>query len=332
MDMALQSVPVADLAKERADRTRVLRRFRLGDSTFRIMTQCSAIAVLVLLAGVILSLVIGSLPAWKAFGFGFFTSESWNPVTEKFGAAPAIYGTLLTSFLAMLIGVPVSLGIAIFLTEICPERLRRPIGIAVELLAGIPSIIYGIWGLFVFAPWFQVHVQPLFIDGFANIPVLNQLFAGPPYGIGMLTAGLILAIMVLPFITSITREVFETVPPVLKEAAYGIGCTRWEVMRRVVIPYTRVGIIGGVMLGLGRALGETMAVTFVIGNAHRIVPSILAPGTTISATIANEFTEAVGDLYTSSLIALGLILFVITFIVLAAARLLLLRMNVKAGN
>ena len=332
MDMALQSVPVADLAKERADRTRVLRRFRLGDSTFRIMTQCSAIAVLVLLAGVILSLVIGSLPAWKAFGFGFFTSESWNPVTEKFGAAPAIYGTLVTSFLAMLIGVPVSLGIAIFLTEICPERLRRPIGIAVELLAGIPSIIYGIWGLFVFAPWFQVHVQPLFIDGFANIPLLNQLFAGPPYGIGMLTAGLILAIMVLPFITSITREVFETVPPVLKEAAYGIGCTRWEVMRRVVIPYTRVGIIGGVMLGLGRALGETMAVTFVIGNAHRIVPSILAPGTTISATIANEFTEAVGDLYTSSLVALGLILFIITFIVLAAARLMLMRIEKKAGT
>jgi phosphate transport system permease protein len=332
MDMALKSVPVPNLAKERADRTRVLRRFRLGDSTFRIMTQCSAIAVLLLLAGVILSLVIGSLPAWKAFGFGFFTSQSWNPVTEKFGAAPAIYGTLVTSFLAMLIGVPVSLGIAIFLTEICPERLRRPIGIAVELLAGIPSIIYGIWGLFVFAPWFQVHVQPLFIDGFANIPLLNQLFAGPPYGIGMLTAGLILAIMVLPFITSITREVFETVPPVLKEAAYGIGCTRWEVMRRVVIPYTRVGIIGGVMLGLGRALGETMAVTFVIGNAHRIVPSILAPGTTISATIANEFTEAVGDLYTSSLVALGLILFIITFIVLAAARLMLMRIEKKAGT
>jgi phosphate transport system permease protein len=276
--------------------------------------------------------VHGSIPAWKAFGLDFFTSQSWNPVTEKFGAAPAIYGTLLTSFLAMLIGVPVSLGIAIFLTEICPERLRRPIGIAVELLAGIPSIIYGIWGLFVFAPWFQVHVQPLLIDAFANIPILNQLFAGPPYGIGMLTAGLILAIMVLPFITSITREVFETVPPVLKEAAYGIGCTRWEVMRRVVIPYTRVGIVGGVMLGLGRALGETMAVTFVIGNAHRIVSSILAPGTTISATIANEFTEAVGDLYTSSLVALGLILFFITFIVLAAARLMLMRIEKKAGN
>jgi phosphate transport system permease protein len=276
--------------------------------------------------------VHGSLPAWRAFGFDFFTSQSWNPVTEKFGALPAIYGTLVTSIIAMLIGVPVSLGIAIFLTEICPERLRRPIGVAIELLAGIPSIIYGIWGLFIFAPFFQAHFQPVLIDLFANVPVLNQLFAGPPYGIGLLTAGLILAIMVLPFITSITREVFETVPPVLKEAAYGIGCTRWEVMRRVVIPYTRVGIIGGVMLGLGRALGETMAVTFVIGNAHRIMPSIMAPGTTISATIANEFTEATGDLYTSSLIALGLILFFITFMVLALARTMLMRLERKAGK
>jgi phosphate transport system permease protein len=209
--------------------------------------------------------------------------------------------------------------------------LRRTISTAIELLAGIPSIIYGIWGLFVFAPFLQAHVQPLLIDTFANVPVLNQLFAGPPYGIGLLTAGLILAIMVLPFITSITREVFETVPPVLKEAAYGIGCTRWEVIRRVVLPYTRVGVIGGVMLGLGRALGETMAVTFVIGNAHRIMPSIMAPGTTISASIANEFTEATGELYTSALIALGLILFFITFTVLAAARLMLIRIDQKAG-
>jgi phosphate transport system permease protein len=331
MDMALQSVPVPNLAKERADRTRTLRRFRIGDNTFRIMTQCSAIAVLVLLAGVMLSLVIGSLPAWKAFGFGFFTSESWNPVTEKFGALPAIYGTVLTSFIAMLIGVPVSLGIAIFLTEICPERLRRPIGIAVELLAGIPSIIYGIWGLFVFAPFLQDTLQPFLIATFGNIPVLSSLFAGPPYGIGVLTAGLILAIMVLPFITSISRDVFDAVPPVLKEAAYGVGCTTWEVVRNVVLPYTRVGVIGGIMLGLGRALGETMAVTFVIGNAHKISASILAPGTTISATIANEFTEAVGDLYTSSLIALGLILFVITFIVLAAARYMLLRIERRIG-
>jgi phosphate transport system permease protein len=317
--------------RDEAQRARILRGFRIGDRIFRLLTESAAIAVLVILAGVIFSLIYGSMPTWRAFGLGFLTSESWNPVTEKFGALPAIYGTLLTSIVAMLIGVPISLGIAIFLTEICPEKLRRTIGIAIELLAGIPSIIYGIWGLFVFAPFFQTYVQPALIDIFANIPALNQLFAGPPYGIGLLTAGLILAIMVLPFITSITREVFDTVPPVLKEAAYGIGCTRWEVMRRVVIPYTRVGIIGGVMLGLGRALGETMAVTFVIGNAHRIVPSIMAPGTTISASIANEFTEAVGELYTSSLVALGLILFFITFVVLAAARLMLMRIEKKAG-
>jgi phosphate transport system permease protein len=331
MDAAVAGRDIA-LVHAEGKRATALRRFRRGDIAFKSITLVSAITVLVLLAGVMVALLHGSLPAWRAFGLGFLTSESWNPVTEKFGALPAIYGTVVTSVIAMLIGVPVSLGIAFFLTEICPERLRRTIGTAIELLAGIPSIIYGIWGLFVFAPWFQVHVQPLLIDTFANIPLLDQLFAGPPYGIGMLTAGLILAIMVLPFITSITREVFETVPPVLKEAAYGIGCTRWEVIRRVVIPYTRVGIIGGVMLGLGRALGETMAVTLVIGNAHRIVTSILAPGTTISASIANEFTEAVGELYTSSLIALGLILFFITFVVLAAARLMLMRIAMKAGN
>jgi len=218
-----------------------------------------------------------------------------------------------------------------FLTELCPLWLRRPIGIAIELLAGIPSIIYGIWGLFVFAPFLQQYVQPFIIGTLGNIPGIGSLFAGPPYGIGVFTAGLILAIMVLPFITSISRDVFEAVPPVLKEAAYGLGCTTWEVMRYVVLPFTRVGVIGGVMLGLGRALGETMAVTFVIGNAHRIAGSILAPGTTISATIANEFTEAVGDLYTSSLIALGLILFVITFIVLAIARYMLIRLNARVG-
>jgi phosphate transport system permease protein len=332
MDMALQPASLPGIAASDALRARTLRRFHVGDRTFKILTQASAITVLIILAGVMISLVHGSLPAWQAFGLDFFTTQSWNPVTEKFGALPAIYGTILTSFIAMLIGVPISLGIAVFLTEICPERLRRSISIAIELLAGIPSIIYGIWGLFIFAPFFQTHLQPALIDLFANVPVLNQLFAGPPYGIGLLTAGLILAIMVLPFITSITREVFETVPPVLKEAAYGIGCTRWEVVRRVVIPYTRVGIIGAVMLGLGRALGETMAVTFVIGNAHRIMPSIMAPGTTISATIANEFTEATGDIYTASLVALGLILFFITFIVLAAARLMLMRLERKEGR
>ena len=324
MDAAVAGRNIA-LIHDEAKRSQTLRRFRRDDRIFKTVTQLSAVTVLVLLAGVMISLLHGSLPAWRAFGLGFLTSESWNPVKENFGALPAIYGTLLTSFIAMLIGVPVSLGIAVFLTEICPDRLRRTIGIAIELLAGIPSIIYGIWGLFVFAPWFQVHVQPLLIDVFANIPVLNQLFAGPPYGIGMLTAGLILAIMVLPFITSITREVFETVPPVLKEAAYGIGCTRWEVVRRVVIPFTRVGIIGAVMLGLGRALGETMAITFVIGNAHRIVPSILAPGTTISASIANEFTEAVGALYQGALFELGLVLVLITIVVNVLARLLVWR-------
>ena len=258
-------------------------------------------------------------------------SERWNPVTENFGALAPIYGTLVTSFIAMLIAVPVGLMIAFFLTELCPPWLRRPIGIAIELLAGIPSIIYGIWGLFVFAPFLQETLQPFLINTLGNVPAIAPLFSGPPYGIGMLTAGLILAIMVLPFVTSISRDVFEAVPPVLKEAAYGVGCTTWEVVRYVVLPYARVGVIGGVMLGLGRALGETMAVTFVIGNAHKISPSLLAPATTISATIANEFTEAVGDLYTSALIALGLILFVITFIVLAAARYMLMRIERRIG-
>jgi phosphate transport system permease protein len=221
--------------------------------------------------------------------------------------------------------------IAFFLTELCPPWLRRPIGIAIELLAGIPSIIYGIWGLFVFAPFLQETLQPFLINTLGNVPLIAPLFSGPPYGIGILTSGLILAIMVLPFVTSISRDVFEAVPGVLKEAAYGVGCTTWEVVRYVVLPYARVGVIGGVMLGLGRALGETMAVTFVIGNAHRISASILAPGTTISATIANEFTEAVGDLYTSALIELGLILFVITFIVLAAARYMLARIERRIG-
>jgi phosphate transport system permease protein len=291
------------------------------------VTRTSAIFVLLLLGGVILSLILGAIPALQEFGPAFLTTESWNPVTEKFGAVAPVFGTLITSAIAMGIAVPLGLLIAMFLTELCPMWARRPIGIAIELLAGIPSIIYGIWGLFVFAPFLQAHVQPQIIAAFENVPVLSTLFAGPPYGIGMLTAGLILAIMVLPFITSISRDVFEAVPPVLKEAAYGLGWTQWEVWRYVVLPFTRVGVIGGVMLGLGRALGETMAVTFVIGNAHKISASLLAPGTTISATIANEFTEAVGDLYTSSLIALGLILFVITFIVLAIARYLLLRLE-----
>lgn len=328
VDVALHGTA---LASEIPSRAKVLDRLRTGDIVFRNVTRLAAIAVLVILGGVILALMDGAMPALRAFGLNFLIEERWNPVTERFGALAPIYGTIVTSFIAMLIAVPVGLMIAVFLTELCPRWLRRPIGIAIELLAGIPSIIYGIWGLFVFAPFLQEHVQPALIALFGNVPGLSTLFAGPPYGIGVLTAGLILAIMVLPFITSISRDVFDAVPPMLRESAYGLGCTTWEVVRYVVLPFTRVGVVGGVMLGLGRALGETMAVTFVIGNAHRISASILAPGTTISATIANEFTEAVGDLYTSSLIALGLILFVITFIVLACARYMLLRLERRIG-
>jgi len=330
VDVALEAGNVA--TSEAVSRGKVLQRLRLNDTIFRNLTFLAALGVLILLGGVIVALIEGSLPALRTFGLNFLIEERWNPVTEKFGAIAPMYGTLVTSFIAMLIAVPVGIMIAVFLTELCPLWLRRPIGIAIELLAGIPSIIYGIWGLFIFAPFLQQTLQPFLISTFGNVPVLSEVFAGPPYGIGVLTASLILAIMVLPFITSITRDVFESVPPVLKEAAYGVGCTTWEVVRFVVIPYTRVGIIGGVMLGLGRALGETMAVTFVIGNAHKVSASLLAPGTTISATIANEFTEAVGDLYTSSLIALGLILFVITFIVLAAARYMLLRLEKRVGG
>jgi phosphate transport system permease protein len=321
----------AAIPDETAARTKVLGRLRLGDAVFRHLTRAAAIAVLLLLTGVIISLVQGSLPAFRKFGFGFLISERWNPVTEIFGALPAIYGTVITSLIAMVIAVPVGLMIAYFLTELCPQWLRRPISIAIELLAGIPSIIYGIWGLFMFAPFLQATLQPFLIHTLGHVPLIAPLFSGPPYGIGMLTAGLILAIMVLPFVTSISRDVFDAVPTVLKEAAYGVGCTTWEVMRYVVLPYARIGVIGGVMLALGRALGETMAVTFVIGNAHRISASLLAPGTTISASIANEFTEAASDLYTSALIALGLILFVITFIVLAAARYMLLRIERRIG-
>jgi phosphate transport system permease protein len=303
------------------------RRQQLQDLLFRRATEFFALCVLLLLGGVIVSLVIGAWPALSSFGLGFVVTEVWNPVTDKFGAWAPIYGTIVTSLIAMILGVPVSFGIAMFITELCPAVLKRPLGIAIELLAGIPSIIYGIWGLFVLAPVLQQTVQPFLINTIGQAPLIGSLFAGPPYGIGTFTAGIILAIMVLPFVTSITRDVFETVPPMLKESAYGLGATTWEVVWKVVLPYTRVGVIGAVMLGLGRALGETMAVTFVIGNAHRVAKSILAPGTTISATIANEFTEAVGDLYTSSLIALGLILFVITFIILAAAKIMLMRLE-----
>jgi phosphate transport system permease protein len=329
VDVALQPRNISILSEDA--RKRALARLRVSDAFFFQLTRGSAILVLVILGGIIVSLVIGAALALGTFGLNFLITQTWNPVTEVFGAAAPIYGTVVTSAIALLIAAPLGLLIALFLTELCPIWLRRPIGIAIELLAGIPSIIYGIWGLFVFAPFLQRTLQPALIEVFADVPVLSTLFAGPPYGIGILTAGLILAIMALPLITSISRDVFETVPAVLKEAAYGIGCTTWEVFRHVVLPYTRVGVIGAMMLALGRVLGETMAVTFVIGNAHRIPSSLLAPGTTISATIANEFTEAVGDLYTSALIALGLILFVITFIVLALARYMLMRLEQRIG-
>ena len=309
-----------------------MRFQRLQDAAFRGLTRASAVGVLLLLGAVMVALFVGAIPAFLAFGPSFLWDETWNPVKQTFGAWPAIYGTLVTSAIAMIIGVPLALGVGVFLTELCPPWARRPIGTLIELLAAIPSIIYGIWGLFVLAPVLQIYVQPVIIATLGKIPLAGYLFAGPPLGLGVLTAGFILAIMILPFIASVMRDVFMTVPSILRESAYGLGATTSEVVKNIVLPFTRVGIVGGVMLGLGRALGETMAVTFVIGNAHRVKPSLLAPGTTISATLANEFTEAVGDLYTSSLIALGLILFVITFIVLAAAKLLLMRLERQAGQ
>ena len=318
-----------DALKARASTT---RRAGAGDFRFHFLTWLAAAFVLLIFTGVITALVLGSVPAFKAFGLGFVTTEIWSPARERFGALASIYGTLITSLLAMIVAVPVGIGVAIFLTELCPRILRRPIGIAIELLAGIPSIIYGIWGLFVFAPWFQEHVQLPVIDATVGIPVIGTLFGGAPYGIGVITAALILSIMILPFISAVTRDVFETVPAMLKEATYGLGCTTWEVMWRVVLPFARTGVVGGAMLALGRALGETMAVTFVIGNAHKIDSSLFAPGTTISATIANEFTEATSEIYTSSLIYLALILFFITFIVLACAQMMLRRLERQSGK
>lgn len=305
-------------------------RQRGGERYFRIATLAAAMLVLALLGGVVVSLLRGAWPALSHFKFGFLTREIWNPVTDEFGALAPIYGTLMTSLIAMLVAVPIGFGIAIFLTELCPRWLRRPVGVAIELLAAVPSIIFGIWGLFVLAPILQRYVQPWLIEHVGPLPAIGRLFQGPPFGIGVLSAGLVLAIMVLPFIAAVMRDVFETVPDVLKESGYGLGATTWEVIWQVVVPYSRVGMVGGIMLGLGRALGETMAVTFVIGNAHRVSASLLAPGTTISATIANEFTEAVGDMYTSSLVALGVLLFLITFAVIAAARFMLLRLDRRA--
>ncbi|MEQ1663312.1 MAG: phosphate ABC transporter permease subunit PstC [Thiobacillus sp.] len=304
---------------------RQVRRFRLQDQLFHHTTQVFAVVVLAALAGILVSLSIEAWPSLKAFGPSFFWTNIWSVPDDQYGALAAIYGTVVTSVLALLFAVPVSFGIALFLTETCPIWLRRPLGTAIELLAGVPSIVYGIWGLFVFAPLFSEYIQPPLQTLLGDVPVIGGWFAGPPIGVGILTASIVLAMMVIPFIASVMRDVFETVPHVLKESAYGVGCTTWEVVRNIVLPYTRVGVIGGIMLGLGRALGETMAVTFVIGNANRINGSLFAPGTSIAATLANEFGEADPGLHIASLFALGLVLFAITFVVLALSRWLISR-------
>jgi phosphate ABC transporter membrane protein 1, PhoT family (TC 3.A.1.7.1) len=303
-----------------------------GDVLFEWLTRFFALLVLFILLGILASLIVTSMPSIRAFGFHFLWSDDWDPVRDQYGALIPVYGTLVSSLVALVIALPVSFGIAIFLTEMSPGWLKRPLGTAIELLAAIPSIIYGMWGLFSFAPGFSHTVQPLLIHTLGRLPGLGMLFQGPPLGIGLLTAGIILAIMIIPFISSVMRDVFELVPTVLKESAYGLGATTWEVVWKVVLPYTRAGVVGGVMLGLGRALGETMAVTFVIGNTQHLSPSLLAPGNSIASSLANEFAEAVGDLYTSALVELGLLLFVITTVVLAMAKLMLLRMGRHEGK
>ena len=296
------------------------------DWLFERVTQFFALSVLAMLAAIIIALLVNAWPAWQKFGLSFVTTNVWNPVTSMFGGLAPIYGTIVTSLIALAIGVPVSFGIALFLTEMCPVTLRRPLGTAVELLAAIPSIIYGMWGLFVFAPFFGDYIQPFLTATIGKVPLIGALFQGAPNGIGIMTAGIILSVMVIPFIAAVMRDVFEIVPPVLKESAYGLGATTWEVVWNVILPYTKVGVIGGIMLGLGRALGETMAVTFVIGNAYRINPGLFEPGNSIASALANEFNEASDPVHRASLIALGLVLFVLTFVVLAASRMLIAKL------
>ncbi|VCU71392.1 Phosphate transport system permease protein PstC [Pigmentiphaga humi] len=302
------------------------------DALFKNLTRFFAFAVLCLLAAILVSLIIGSQETLDKYGLSFLWSSEWDPVNNEYGALVPIVGTLITSAIALLIAVPVSFGIALFLTELAPAWLRRPLGTAIEMLAAIPSIIYGMWGLFVFAPLFKEYVQPLLIATLGSIPGAGVLFQGPAFGIGVFTAGIILAVMIIPFITAVMRDVFELVPAMLKESAYGLGATTWEVVSRVVLPFTKVGVVGGIMLGLGRALGETMAVTFVIGNAYRLSGSLFAPGNSIASALANEFAEASDDVHLSALIELGLILFLITTIVLACSKLLLLRLAQGEGR
>ena len=306
---------------------------KLADLLFFNLTRTVAFITLSLLGGIVISLTWSAWPSIEKFGLGFLTSSAWNPPAEDFGALVPIYGTIVTSLIALAIALPISFGIALFLTEMAPTWLRRPLGIAIELLAGIPSIVYGIWGLLVFAPFFGQHVQPLIAKTLGKLPVVGSLFSGPSLGIGILAAGIILAIMIIPFIASVMRDVFELVPPMLKESCYGLGGTTWETVSKVVRPYTRVGVIGGVMLGLGRALGETMAVTFVIGNASLLGNfSLFMPGNSITSALANEFAEASPGLYTAALVELGLILFFITFVVLSLSKLLLLSMEKQNGG
>lgn len=309
------------------------KRGQTADWLFHNLTRLFAAITLALLIGIVLSLTWTAMPSIKEFGFGFLTSSEWNPPADRFGALVPMYGTLATSLIALVIALPISFGIALFLTELSPTWLRRPLGIAIELLAGIPSIVYGIWGLLVFAPIFGQHIQPALAATLGKLPVIGSLFNGPSLGIGILAAGIILAIMIIPFITSVMRDVFELVPPMLKESCYGLGGTTWEVVWKVVLPYTRVGVIGGVMLGLGRALGETMAITFVIGNSSLLSNfSLFLPGNSITSALANEFAEATPGLYTSALVELGLILFVITFIVLTLSKFLLLSLEKQSGS
>ena len=306
---------------------------RLGDLVFGGLTRLAAIVTLLLLGGIIISLIISSWPTIQKFGLSFLWNTEWDPPSDIYGALVPVYGTLVTSLIALIIAVPVSFGIALFLTELSPAWLRRPLGTAIELLAAVPSIVYGMWGLLVFAPIFGEYFQKPLAATVGKIPVIGALFQGAPIGIGLLCAGVILAIMIIPYISAVMRDVFEITPTLLKESAYGVGCTTWEVMWNVVLPYTKAGVIGGVMLGLGRALGETMAVTFVIGNTNLLSDvSLFSPGNSITSALANEFAEAGQGLHTAALMELGLILFVITFIVLAASKLLLLRLQKSEGQ
>ncbi len=301
------------------------------DTLFKYVTRTFAFLVFSLLATIMISLIDGSQDTLSKYGASFLWTDEWDPVQGEFGALVPVMGTLLTSFVALAIAIPVSFGIAMFLTELAPAWIRRPIGTAIEMLAAIPSIIYGMWGLFVFVPFFQEYVQPGLISTLSPLPGIGWLFAGAPFGIGIFTAGLILSIMITPFIAAVMRDVFELVPPMLKESAYGLGGSTWEVMWKVVLPFTRSGVIGGIMLGLGRALGETMAVTFVIGNAFRMPGSLFDPGNSIASALANEFNEA-GGMQKSALIELGLILFLITTVVLALAKMMLLKMERSEGK